>query len=215
MHAVIVLDGPSPSARTLSDWSGKADLVVATDGAVRLFPEGLSPHIVCGDFDTIDRDACLRLHPQIEFVHLPDQDRSDLEKALLLVIERGAEKVTLVSCMGGRVDHSLSALSTLIHYHQAIDIQIVGESSRLRVISAGGPRILIHTEADDIVSLISLSPSATVSIDGVAWPLSEAKIQAGTQGVSNRALGTEVALSIHQGLLAICHLHHSWHSAHY
>src|SRR5438876_7039445 len=111
MRALIVAHGEPPSRDLLDRLIADSDLVIATDGAANgLIPAGITPHIVLGDFDSLD-SKLPDSHPEIQFVSAASQEASDLDKAVAHALELGAVTVTITGAGGGRIDHTLANVS--------------------------------------------------------------------------------------------------------
>ncbi len=205
-RVLILANGDSPSASLLARLSATHDLILATDGAAHYALEhGIEPHIVCGDFDSVHLERVQSVLPHTEFVTTPNQDRADLEKALHLARERGAESVTITGAAGGRVDHLLANFILLLQYHTEFSLRIVDDASEVRAISEGA-ETLLNTTPGDTISLISPSGNARVSLTGVQWVLEDYLLPTGTMGVSNVAISEQVAVKVQGGTLFLCHL---------
>ena len=140
---------------------------------------------------------------------MTDQDLADLEKALLLALERGADKITIAGAGGGRIDHTLTAMALLMRYHREAALTLEHDGSRVRALSGSlddPGRMTLATRPHDTISLIAFAPARAVSLEGVTWPLEDAILPVGTHGVSNSATGTLVTLEIRGGSVLICHL---------
>ena len=57
----------------------------------------------------------------------------------------------------------------------------------------------------DTVSLVPRADGALVSLSHVQWPLTRERLVPGSRGVSNRAAGKAVTLTVHQGLVFLFH----------
>ena len=211
MRVLILANGEPPSAGLARTTVGQHDLLIATDGAAHSATVlGLTPDIICGDFDSADLEAVRRTYPTAEFVETPDQNRADLEKALLLARQRGATEVTLLGAGGGRVDHTLTTFALLLRYHRKVNLVLRHDGSAVRALSgsADAPASLrLATQPGDTVSLIAFSPANRVTLSGVAWPLKDARLPVGTHGVSNVAQNDSVDMEVSKGALLVCHLY--------
>jgi len=210
MRVLILANGAAPSAKTASAAAGKHDTLIATDGAAyKAAAMGLTPDIICGDFDSMDFDLARQEFPAAEFVALPDQNLADLEKAINLAMERGATSVTVLGWNGGRVDHSLTSFALLHRFHSELEISLEDDDSVVRSIS-GTPghtgRLTIATQPQDTISLIAFSKAENVSISGVSFPLEHASLPVGTHGVSNVATADSVSIEIGEGSVLVCHI---------
>ena len=213
MKALIVANGPKIPDETLIRLAEGHNLIVVTDGALDKLPPKVHPNIICGDFDSVKPETLKSYAQKAEIVRIEHQDLSDLEKAISICFERGATAITLTNMLDGRIDHSLSAISTLVRYHTEIPISIAGDRTEIWIVSCTNAKtksLILSTSVDDVVSLIPFSHEAVVSVNNVQWPLEKATIKAGTLGVSNRAKSDKVQVSIESGILAVCVLHPSW-----
>ncbi len=219
MKVLILANGQPPSSEIAHKHAHIHDKLIATDGAadiaVRL---GLSPDVITGDFDSIERlDNVRVVFPNTEIVRTPDQDYGDLEKALLYAIKQGAIEITIIGAGnrlsgrgGGRVDHMLANYMLLVQYHNRVPIlRIIDDWSEVRVISGtdhAQGELIIETKSGDRVSLISLVNNTVVTVTGVKWPLDNAALSVGTHAISNEAQENRVFVKIHSGVVFVCHL---------
>ena len=204
MKVLILANGDAPAASFLRGLAQDHDLIVASDGAAhKALAVGLMPRIVCGDFDSIDLDAARQGLPSAEFVSLPDQNLTDLEKTLALAIARGATSITIAGALGGRIDHALGGIALLLRYHGQIDLRIAGAGCEIRAVSGAAE---IATTPGDTISLLAFAPGIRVTIAGVKWPLENQVLDIGTIGISNVALGDTVRLEVRGGAVVFCRL---------
>jgi thiamine pyrophosphokinase len=204
LKVLILANGDPPSAELAQRLAQEHDLLLATDGAAHSAASlGVTPDIICGDFDSVDLAAARRDFPRAEIVPTPDQNHADLEKALLLARERGATAVTILGAGGGRIDHLFANFALLLRYGCDLPLCIADDASRVWPVCGA---FTLAAEAGDTVSLIALESGVCVSIRGVKWELHEENLLPGTLGVSNVAAGSEVCVEAHRGRLLLCHL---------
>ena len=206
--ALIVADSPDFDLAFVASMARGVDSVIVTDGAVNKLPSHIPVSLVCGDFDSIDLKAARETHPGAEFLHTPDQSMNDLEKAIILAQEKGVKELYLACSLGGLIDQSTANLSVLIKYHKQLKIHAHHRGTDLWVISSESPHnnpLRFGTAAEDTVSVIPLVNSATVTISNVQGPLQRSELSTGSQGVSNRALGGPVEISVERGLVIAFH----------
>ena len=207
LRALLIANGDPPSARLAQHERDHAHLVLAVDGgAATAHRLGIEPHIVCGDFDSISLAAAGTLFPRAEIVELPDQELADLEKAVLLALERGAQEIIILGALGGRGDHALGALLTLTRFGPPGCVRLLGEGETVYGIPASvdETEVLLACRTGDTVSVFAAG-GAVVSISGVKWPLTGTYLPPGTRGVSNEAAGGEVRVASRDGSVLIFH----------
>ncbi|HZT44306.1 MAG TPA: thiamine diphosphokinase [Chthonomonadaceae bacterium] len=211
MRVLILADGEPPSAALAQEQAAAHDLVLATDGAAhRAALLGVTPDIICGDFDSVRREEAEAEFPQAEFIWMHDQDRADLEKALLYALERGAHEVTLLGATGGRLDHTLANCALLLRYGAQAALRIVDDLSETWALSGEEDtpaERLLATRPGDTLSLVSFDGKARVTLQGTRWLLEEAVLPVGTCGVSNVIDSDQVFIRVRGGALLVCLLH--------
>jgi thiamine pyrophosphokinase len=204
--AVIVANGAlDANARLRGLWQG-AGLRLAADGGARHAREqlGLAPQVVIGDLDSLDQETRVWLEQQgAEFIRFPRaKNETDLELALSLALERGAEDVTLLGAFGGRVDQFLANVLLLTHATGVTIADTAGE------VSAGTRHATIEGTIGDTVSLIPIDERVEgIITSDLEYPLREEDLLRGsTRGISNRLTATRAEVRWEKGLLLVVHL---------
>jgi thiamine pyrophosphokinase len=188
------------------------DLIIAADGGARYCLElGLTPHLVVGDFDSLD-PVSLQLLAQagVELVRYPERkDFTDLELALQHARQRGADEILVLAALGGRWDQTLANLllpasESLYSTHVTL-IDGAQEIHLLRL----GERLELHGRPGDTVSLIPLTGDAAgVTTHGLEYALSEETLYFGsTRGISNVLVDESAWVSLQEGLLLCVVIH--------
>ncbi len=208
MHAVIVagstLDGPLDP-----EILARADLLIAADGGAHAVQAaGLLPHLLVGDFDSID-DETRRAFTEagVETLILPvAKDETDSEVALRVAVERGARSVTVYGALGGpRLDHLLGMVLLLTaDWLQGIDVGLVDAHQELFL--AGGDRVMTGNTGD-LVSLLPLTPVVEgIRTEGLLYPLRDEALRQGmARGVSNELVAPRARVTHGPGHLLITH----------
>lgn len=206
--AVIFLNGHPPSEPLIRRLVSEHELVMAADGAAKYLAEvNVEPHIVCGDFDSIDLEAMRRRFVKAEFVTLSDQNFCDGEKALRLAQERGATSVTLTGTVGLRLGHNHGSVMILIHYHRTLTLKIVEDGGSCYALSGtedAPDELTLTTVPGDKISLASYDVDAKITLEGTKWPLRDEAV-IGTRGVSNVAEGEVVRVLAKGGPVIVSH----------
>ena len=207
MHVLILANGEPPSAGLLARLAAQCGLFIATDGAALTAARlGVFPHVVSGDFDSLDLNAARGLLPRTEFVSTPDQNKTDLEKAFEIARERGAESVTVVGAAGRRIDHTLGNFSLLLRWraeYPELPVAFAADGSETRAVLGES---VLETEPGDAVSVLSFDGLARVSVSGVRWPLENHLLGVGVGGLLNEALGPRVSIRAAGGVILVCYL---------
>ncbi len=213
MKVLIVANGESPSATVAEEAARNSDLIVATDGGVFAAAKlKLLPDILTGDMDSVLVDNALELFPKLRVIPTPDQDYSDLEKAVDIASQFGATSIVVIGATGRRPDHTLANLALLRTLSSSFDIKFAdnyGDTWHIgAALDSEAPEscIEISTDLGDTISLIATDVSTVVSVEGVQWDLENFELIPGTHGVSNVATGRSVLVKVTRGSLYVCRL---------
>lgn len=202
MRVLIIADSPEFDRSLVCRLAPDSDRVIVTDGAVHRLPEGVIPHIVTGDFDTIQLDVAKAQFPHIDFIHNPDQYTNDLEKALDIALKQGATDIVLVCALGGRPDQNFASMSVAMSVSEVVSIELRHAGMRcVPLVAREGFEKSLQTKVRPgcVVSVLPVGEPATVSIRGVEYEVSGDELRVGAEGVSNRALSDEVVVTVHRG----------------
>jgi thiamine pyrophosphokinase len=211
---VLVAGGPLAEGATpylLRDIQ-RAELLLGVDGGARhLRALGLIPQVVTGDFDSLTPPEIEALREEgVEIVPTPDQDYTDLDKALHFTIEeRGLRQVRVYAATAGRLDHIYSCLSAIVKYGHIADVRLVDEYGDTWWIKPGET---VTLEGDELVgrtlSLITLGLVEGITTTGVAWPLTDEDLAPGVRdGTLNVVTAPPATVSYRRGDLLLM-LHH-------
>ena len=178
-----------------------APLLAADGGADHLARLGLRPAAVIGDLDSISPETSAWLGEE-SLIERPDQDRTDLDKAIEYAFENlGVEHVTVIAALGGRVDHELGNLGLLARL--AMGERLVFEAADHRILAIAGEAALA-AHPGETWSFWTFDPTVRVTIDGVRWPLENAAIDAGGRpSISNEATAEEVRIQATGGAVVV------------
>jgi thiamine pyrophosphokinase len=176
-------------------------LFAADGGANHLARLGLRPRAVVGDLDSIRSEIRAWLGEQC-MVHRPDQDRSDLDKALEYAFDEvGIERLTVLAALGGRTDHDLGNLGLLARL--AMGERLVFEDTDRRILAVAGEAELPALPGE-IWSFWTFDPAVRVTIDGLRWPIENAALDAGNRpSISNQTISDGLNVRASGGAVVI------------
>ena len=192
--------GPHPAPRA-------GDTLIAADGGFRWCQElGLTPHLLIGDFDSLE-DA---LPQGIETVRLPvDKDDTDMSAALEAGWRRGCRHFHLYGGTGGRLDHTLANLQLLAGLARRGGIGQLFDRDCVATAIADGGSISFPEGCTGTVSVFAAGGTATgVWEEGLRFPLQDATLESTFPlGVSNCLEGAKARISVASGTLVILYPH--------
>jgi thiamine pyrophosphokinase len=189
-----------------------AILICADGGGEVALAWNLTPNLVVGDMDSISPAslAVLTRMPGVVVRILPaEKDETDLELALLSALERGAQEITILGGLGGRLDHTLGNIYLLAARQLAqarAKARLLDEQEEVIVLH-GGETLKLGGKPGDLLSLIPLTPEARgVNTEGLYYPLNKEPLFIGpTRGISNVFTGETATVSFEEGLLLVIH----------
>jgi len=198
-HALIVANGEPPPRALLRRVLSTCDLYVCADGGANTASRyRLYPHVIIGDLDSVRR-AALRRMRTTDVIRIPEQDSTDLEKALAWTIDRGYRTVTVLGATGGRLDHVAGNLSALAKYSRHAHIRFMDADGELLSV---GRRLVLDLPRGTTVSLIPVGRCRGVSTRGLRWNLRNDVLEPGVRdSTSNVVTRREVTVSVGRGQL--------------
>ena len=201
-RVLIVANGEWPSSFNLQHERTTYDQLVALDGAAnRLLELNLIPDVIVGDLDSITTSVLNQCESSgVHIVRIPSQEKSDISKGLQWVQqEQPNARIDVIGVEIGRYDHHLAAYSALFECQSSATILLNGWTAT-RVDS--NPTTF-QVKPDAIISLIPFGSVQGVTLEGCQYPLQNASLTTGTQGVSNKAIESEIVVSAQSGNLLL------------
>jgi thiamine pyrophosphokinase len=140
-----------------------APLLVAADGGANLCVDhGHFPAAVIGDLDSL-RNETRAVLTDTRFLHIEEQDSTDFEKSLTRI---EAPFVLATGFTGGRIDHTLSTLSTMVR-HNGPPLVLLAEDD---IVFASPHRLNLELKAGTRLSLFPVTRVNGRS-SGLKWPI--------------------------------------------
>lgn len=165
--------------------------VIALDGGYQFCQKlGVTPTVTLGDGDSIEQTPP-------NFVELPDQTSTDLQKGLQYVTHTYQDYVIdLFGCVGiDRLDHTLSAIHLLSHNPSIRSLYTPHQQLRL---------IRDECELNDIpsFSLVPMTAAANVVIEGAVWS-GQFTLDQTYSGLSNQAQEQTMHITVNRGTVLV------------
>ncbi|MEG2673099.1 MAG: thiamine diphosphokinase [Ruthenibacterium sp.] len=192
-----VIFAAMPVDETLSAYYADADIILAADaGYLSVQKLGLTPTLLLGDYDSAPVPQS-----DVPVLQLPaEKDDTDTYFAAKKAVEFGAEEVTILGGLGGRLDHTLANLQTILFLQeQGISAVLADEHTEIRVLLSGEHVLSAHENS--YVSLIPVGTSATgITLVHFKYPLTDATLtNTWPVGVSNEFAGETATVRIKTG----------------
>lgn len=199
---LIVGNGNPPSPSVLDYFVSKCTVIIALDGAaITLQKRKIKPDVIVGDMDSLTPEQIdFFLSKGVVIIEDSAQDTSDISKGLTWSKNQHPGKhIDVIGIDGGRLDHRLAAFSALFECQSQAHLH-VDEWLIARVTTKP---IQYDTTQSRNISLIPFGVVSGVTLLGCKYPLNDAQLSSGTQGVHNEALGDQISVSCQQGDLLL------------
>ncbi|MAT38550.1 MAG: thiamine diphosphokinase [Ectothiorhodospiraceae bacterium] len=203
LYDLLICNGSLPAEPRAAALADSARSIICADGgANKARAYGITPQTVIGDFDSISPQTLSEFEKAyVEFIHAPQQDRTDFEKALLLLEERGARKVIILGVTGGQLDHTLGNLSIIQRYVKKLDMTLYDPDFRIDIIT--GTKTFTSRKGQRI-SIVPLRLSSGIWYEGLEYPLPTTILKNGlNEGTCNTAVEDEFTVHLAKGTLLI------------
>lgn len=193
-----VIFAAQPVARELRSWCDGASLIIAADAGYRSARAlGVEPDLLLGDYDSAPP-------PQSgKTVRLPaEKDDTDTFYAARQALAQGCDEVVILGGLGGRLDHTLANLHTLVFLaQQGARAVLADEKNEITVLLPGRHRLSARPGWH--CSLLPAGDAARgVTLEHLKYPLADAVLtNAWPVGVSNEFAGPEAVVEFRQGVL--------------
>lgn len=193
--ALIIANGASCQPELLGQLLEWSPLVVVLDSAIeRVISLDIKIDVLLGDFDRdFNPETYKTKQYPLEIVHTPDQNKTDLEKALDYLIERKIPAVNIVWATGRRADHTITNLTNIVRYRDLIKIVILDDHSKIFLLpnkfekwyTAGTP-----------ISLIPIGVVNGIHSQNLVYPLTNDTLTIGYRTGSSNAVATDGLVTI-------------------
>ena len=198
-HWLICADGEWPRKTIWEPLVQGATMIIACDGAYHQCLEyGVTPNAIIGDMDSIGN---IDLPEQITQVEKPNQERSDLAKALAYAEEHSATNIDVIGIEGGTLGHKIAPLFAL--YEASPNTTLHFQNGRM-MCARNGSIEFDSIEIGSRVSLFAIGPAKGVHLEGCDWPLRDEALEPGTRGLNNTSAQPNVKLTVGNGAVVIC-----------
>lgn len=191
IKSTLCLNGDLPK----KDFFEQNKIIIATDGAAdQLLKMNITPAVIIGDLDSVAHSA----YPNSEILHIPDQDLSDFQKAMLYLKQKQLLPTIVCGVGGGFIDHILHNISVIsendcVFYAPPLIGHILSAPDTIQLQPAHNSKI----------SLIAMG-NARVNSFGLKWELTDARLEfPGSNSCFNRTVTKNVTIEMIEGKLLV------------
>jgi thiamine pyrophosphokinase len=186
---VIVANGKYPSHPYPQEIIKNAATLISTDGSAnKLKKHGYDPTFVIGDMDSITN---VKEFTKSEFLHIPKQDNTDLEKVFDFCIDSMLKEVIVLGATGIRDDLALANMLLLMIYHKRLKIKMITDNY---LIECHKGKRVFNSFPGQHVSLIAVYRVKSVTTRGLKFSLKRQSLSPSGHGVSNHSDGDKFTI---------------------
>jgi len=193
--ALIIANGAACSQDLLNQLLEWSPYIVVLDQAIeRVIELNIKVDVVIGDFDrNFDPTAYLAKQYPLEIIHCPDQETTDLEKALDFLLTKGIKAANVIWATGKRADHTFTNITTLVKYRDSMKIVILDDYSKIFRLPNTYKK---WYPKDTILSLIPVGKASSITTSNLNYPLSEEDLELGIRTGSSNSVAKDGLVSI-------------------
>ena len=195
--ALIIANGEVCSSELLGQLLEWSPIVIVLDSAIeRVLELGIKVDVLLGDFDRgLDINYYKEKQYPLEIVFVPNQDKTDLEKAFDYLIEKGHKAVNVIWATGKRADHTITNLTNIVAYRNLLKIVILDDHSKVYLLPETFEK---WYTSNTILSLIPIGKVTGITTQNLFYSLKNEDLTIGYRtGSSNHV--------IQDGIVSISH----------
>lgn len=175
--------------------------IFCTDGAYLYLKKlNINPDIISGDFDSI-RIEELEISPNTKIISTPDQEFTDFEKALQIIIENNFNTVDVFGASGKQQDHFLGNLNVAYKFKDNLKIKFYDNYSTYYFLENNNH---IQDVLDKTISLYPFPEAKGITTTGLLYPLKNESLSILNRiGTRNKAVENIININFKSGSLII------------
>ena len=154
---------------------------------------------ISGDFDSHSGKDETIYHEK--FIFTPDQNKTDFEKSLEIIKERGYKEVDVYGGSGGEMDHFLGNLTVAFIFKDDLKITFFDDHSHYFF----APNILVLNDVKNkLISLYPFPKAENITTKGLKWSLIKENLEITNRiGTRNFAQENSVTIEFDTGNLVV------------
>ena len=193
---ILFLNGEEPTAvPNLSEYQK----IYCTDGSYNYLKTlGIVPDVIAGDFDSISTTSFPK---NVEVIHTPDQNFTDFEKVLQIIVDQNFTSVDVFGASGKQQDHFLGNLNAAYKFKDRLLIQFIDNYSTYNFIPK---HFTLENVAEKIISLVPFPETKGITTTGLLYPLNNEDLNLLERiGTRNKAITNKVKITYSSGELVL------------
>ena len=186
---VLIANGVFPTHSRPIGLLKKAKYIFAIDGGyTQAIQHHIQPRYLFGDMDSIQiqKDEF-----KGEWIELPNQNKTDLEKTLDWCIEQNINQIILLGATGHREDMTMANHYILFDYVDKINIKMVTDHF---TISCHKGQKSFNSNPGETVSIIAYHSGTVVSSTALKYPMNQMILDPSARAISNQSIGSTFSI---------------------
>ncbi len=170
------------------------DAIYCTDGAYHFLEKtNIRADLIIGDFDSIEA-----LPKDVKYIHTPNQNYTDFEKAIKIIIKNGYKNVDVFAANGLEQDHFLGNMTTALKYKKKLNIVFFDDKQSYFFIKK---KCILKNVLNKTISLFPFPKTKNVFSQGLQYPLNgmNLSMKKNKIGTRNKAIENNVKISFSKG----------------
>ena len=206
MKCVIIANGDLEYTSDIIKIIKNAQMIISADGGARhLRTLNILPHVMIGDFDSINQeDLSFFKKKEIKILNFPlKKNHTDTELCVSYALEKKTSDITFLGVTGSRLDHTLANIFLLKKLAKLnIEARIIDKHNEIFIVTNF---IELKGKPNELLSIIPVTQKVTgITLTGFEYPLKNASMQMGDSlGISNVFKKSVVSISIKSGVLIV------------
>jgi thiamine pyrophosphokinase len=206
MKCVIVANGDMEYTNETINIVKNAQMIICADGGARhLRALNILPHVMIGDFDSINlEDHKFFKNKQIKTLKFHSRkNHTDTQLCVSYAIEQKASDITLLGVTGTRMDHTLANIFLLKKLAELkIAARIINSHNKIYAVTNF---LKVKGKPKDLLSIIPVTPEVRgITLTGLEYPLKNADMNMGeSRGISNVFKKSTASICIEKGILIV------------
>lgn len=190
----VIFANGNPDISNKEEFSDKT--LLALDGSANFLKKRkITPHFILGDFDSIA--SATKRHFEKKNVPMlirKDQNKTDLEKALIELKKRKAHSIHIYHASGGRLDHQWHHYILAKKYHHIFSISFTSKVETSFLVR--NQKLVLNGKKHQRCSFLPF-PSCTITSIGLRYEMHNSKFSLTTSSsISNSILKPNATLKV-------------------
>jgi len=208
MKAIIFANGIMQNLPSSIKPMEKENLIIAADGGLKYCMKfEIMPDIVVGDMDSINHSQLSKMETLgVELIKHPvRKDETDLELALKVALNKGANDIIILGAMGGRWDMTFcNVLILAADYLKNTNVKLINDNLEIICINSN-KKIYLRNREKFKLSILPISETVQgITMRGMEYQLENENLElASTRGLSNIITDNNAFIQINKGQLIV------------